>query len=83
MKQIINLLDNTIYAEGHTTEELIKNWNENIKKNLEWILDASTFDDQAAYDELTEEAYRMENIEAVIRELNQYSDNNKIEIIEG
>lgn len=83
MKQIINLLDNTIYAEGQTTEELIKSWNENIKKNLEWILDASTFDDQAAYDELTEEAYRMENIEAVIRELNQYSDNNKIEIIEG
>lgn len=82
MKQIINLLDNTIYAEGQTTEELIKSWNENIKKNLEWILDASTFDDQAAYDELTEEAYRMENIEAVIRELNQYSDNNKIEIVE-
>lgn len=83
MKKIINSIDGTIYAEGQTTEELIKNWNENIKKNLEWILDASTFDDQAAYDELTEEAYRIENIEAVIRELNQYSDNNKIEIIEG
>lgn len=83
MKKIINSIDGTIYAEGHTTEELIKSWNENTKKDLEWILDASTFDDQAAYDELTEEAYRMENIEAVIRELNQYSDNNKIEIIEG
>ena len=83
MKKIINSIDGTIYAEGQTTEELIKNWNENIKANLEWLLDETTFDDQAAYDELTEEAYRMENIEAVIRELNQYSDNNKIEIIEG
>lgn len=82
MKKIINTIDGTIYAEGQTTEELIKSWNENIKKNLEWILDASTFDDQAAYDELTEEAYRIENIEAVIRELNQYSENNKIEIVE-
>lgn len=82
MKQIINLLDNTIYAEGQTAEELIKSWNENIKKNLEWLLDESTFDDKETYAELTEEAYRIENIEAVIRELNQYSENNKIEIIE-
>ena len=82
MKQIKNLLDGTIYAEGQTTEELIKNWNENIKANLEWLLDESTFDDQKTYDELTEEAYRIENIEAVIRELNQYSENNKIEIVE-
>lgn len=82
MKQIKNLLDGTIYAEGQTTEELVKSWNENIKENLEWLLDESTFDDQKTYDELTEEAYRIENIEAVIRELNQYSENNKIEIVE-
>lgn len=83
MKKIINSIDGTIYAEGHTIEELIKSWNENIKKNLEWILDASTFDDQAAYDELTEEAYRIENIETAVKKLNNYSENNKIEIIEG
>ena len=83
MKKIINTIDGTIYAVGNNNEELVQNWNENIKENLDWLLDESTFDDQATYDELTEEAYRMENIEAVIRELNQYSDNNKIEIIEG
>lgn len=83
MKKIINSIDGTIYAEGQTTEELIKSWNENIKKNLEWLLDESTFDDQAAYDELTEEAYRIENIETAVKKLNNYSENNKIEIMEG
>lgn len=82
MKQIKNLSDGTIYAEGQTTEELVKSWNENIKKNLEWLLDESTFNDQETYNELTEEAYRIENIEAAIRELNDYSENNKIEIVE-
>lgn len=83
MKKIINTIDGTIYAAGNNNEELIQNWNENIKENLDWLLDASTFDDQETYDELTEEAYRIENIEAVIDQLNDYSENNKIEIIEG
>lgn len=83
MKKIINTIDGTIYAVGNNDRELVQNWNENIKKNLEWLLDASTFDDQATYDELTEEAYRIENIETAIKKLNNYSENNKIEIIEG
>ena len=83
MKKIINTIDGTIYAEGNNNEELVQNWNENIKENLDWLLDGSTFDDQETYDELTEEAYRIENIEAVIDQLNDYSENNKIEIIEG
>lgn len=83
MKKIINTIDGTIYAVGNTEEELINDWNKNIKENLEWLLDASTFDDQETYDELTEEIFRMKNLEDVIDQLNDYSDNNKIEIIEG
>lgn len=83
MKKIINTIDGTIYAVGKTEEELINAWNKNIKENLDWLLDESTFDDQATYDELTEEAYRIENLEDVIDQLNDYSENNKIEIIEG
>ena len=83
MKKIINTIDGTIYAAGSNDKELVQSWNKNIKKNLEWLLDASTFDDQATYNELTEEACRLENIEAVIAQLNDYSENNKIEIIEG
>lgn len=83
MKKIINTIDGTIYAVGNNNEELVQNWNENIKESLEWLLDESTFDDQTTYDELTEEAYRIENIEAVIDQLNDYSENNKIEIIKG
>lgn len=73
MKKIINTIDGTIYAVGNNNDELVQNWNENIKENLEWLLDESTFNDQ--------EAYRIENIEEVIDRLNDYSDNNKIEII--
>lgn len=83
MKKIINTIDGTIYAVGKTEEELINAWNKNIKENLDWLLDESTFNDQETYDELTEEAYRIENLEDVIDQLNDYSDNNKIEIIEG
>lgn len=83
MKQIKNLLDGTVYATGITEEELINDWNTNIKSNLEWMLDESTFADKETYEELTEEAYRIENIEAVVDRLNDYSENNKIEIIEG
>lgn len=83
MKKIINTIDGTIYAVGNNNEELVQNWNENIKENLEWLLDESTFDDQETYDELTEEIFRMKNLEDVIDQLNDYSDNNKIEIIEG
>ena len=83
MKKIINTIDGTIYAVGKTEEELINAWNKNIKENLDWLLDESTFNDQETYDELTEEAYRIENLEDIIDQLNDYSDNNKIEIIEG
>ncbi|MBS4881873.1 MAG: hypothetical protein KHZ82_02280 [Peptoniphilus harei] len=83
MKKIINTIDGTIYAVGNNNEELVQNWNENIKENLDWLLDESTFDDKETYEDLTEEAYRIENIEAVIDQLNDYSENNKIEIIEG
>lgn len=78
-----NLVDGTIYASGKNDDELINDWNKNIKKNLQWLLDESTMDNQEAYDELTGEAYRMENIEAAIRELNDMSDNNDIQIVEG
>ena len=80
MKKIINTIDGTIYAVGKTEEELINDWNASCKKNLEWILELDT---EETYEELTEEIFRMENLEDVIDQLNDYSDNNKIEIIEG
>ncbi len=83
MLLVKNLVDGTIYASGEDEDELINSWNKNIKNNLEWLLDESTFGDQEAYDELTEEAYRMENIEEAIRKLNDLSENNDIKVIEG
>ena len=83
MLLVKNLVDGTIYASGKDEDELINSWNKNIKKNLQWLLDESTFGDQEAYDELTEEAYRMGNIEEATRKLNDLSENNNIQVIEG
>lgn len=76
--KVINLLDKTIYAVGKTEEELIKNWNENSKKNLEWILE---LDNEETYNELTDKIFRIENLEDIIYQLNDMSDNNNIVII--
>ena len=75
--KVRNLLDGTIYAVGNTEEELINDWNENCKKNLEWILELDT---EETYNDLTDELFRMENLEDVIDELNEMSDNNNIVI---
>ncbi|WP_277220518.1 hypothetical protein [Peptoniphilus vaginalis] len=73
--KVRNLLDGTIYAVGNTEEELINDWNENCKKNLEWILELDT---EETYNDLTDELFRMENLEDAIDDLNEMSDNNNI-----
>ena len=75
--KVRNLLDGTIYAVGNTEEELINDWNENCKKNLEWILELDT---EETYNDLTDELFRMENLEDAIDDLNEMSDNNNIVI---
>lgn len=75
--KVKNLLDDMVYAVGNTEEELINDWNANCKKNLEWILELDT---EETYEELTEEIFRIENLEDAIDELNEMSDNNNIVI---
>ena len=75
--KVKNLLDDMVYAVGNTEEELINDWNTNCKKNLEWILELDT---EETYNNLTDEILRIENLEDVVDELNEMSDNNNIVI---
>ena len=75
--KVKNLLDDIVYAVGNTEEELINDWNTNCKKNLEWILELDT---EETYNNLTDEILRIENLEDVVDELNEMSDNNNIVI---
>lgn len=75
--KVRNLLDNMVYAVGNTEEELINDWNANCKKNLEWILELDT---EKTYNDLTDELFRIENLEDVIDKLNEMNDNNNIVI---
>lgn len=73
--KIIDVLTNTIYAEGKTEEELIRDWNENSNKNLEWLLEYGEIE---LYEELTSEMFRLENLEDAIHEINKIDGNELI-----
>lgn len=70
--KIIDVLTNAIYAEGKTEEELVKNWNENSRENLSWLLE---YDEENLYNNLTSEMFRLENLEDAIYKLNMIDGN--------
>ena len=70
--KIIDLLTNTIYAEGKTEEKLVKNWNENSKNTLSWLLE---YNEEDLFNELTSEMFRLENLEDAIHQINMIDGN--------
>lgn len=70
--RIIDVLTNAIYAEGQTEEELVKNWNENSRENLGWLLE---YDEEDLYNKLTSEMFRLENLEDAIHQINMIDGN--------
>lgn len=71
--KIIDVLTNTIYAEGKTEEEeLVKNWNANSRENLSWLLE---YDEENLYNSLTSEMFRLENLEDAIHQINMIDGN--------
>lgn len=70
--KIIDVLTNAIYAEGQTEEELVKNWNENSRENLSWLLE---YDEEDLFNELTSEMFRLENLEDAIHQINMIDGN--------
>lgn len=70
--KIIDVLTNTIYAEGKTEEELVKNWNANSRENLSWLLE---YDEENLYNSLTSEMLRLENLEDAMHQINMIDGN--------
>lgn len=70
--KIIDVLTNTIYAEGKTEEELVKNWNANSRENLSWLLE---YDEENLYNSLTSEMFRLENLEDAMHQINMIDGN--------
>lgn len=70
--KIIDVLTNAIYAEGKTEEELIKNWNENSKNTLSWLLE---YNEENLYNNLTSEMFRLENLEDAMYQINMIDGN--------
>lgn len=75
MLTVYDFENDVIYAEGENLDELITSWNENSKEKLSWLLDDSAMGDQDTYKELTDEVYRLENLQDVISEINQIEVN--------
>lgn len=73
--KIIDVLTNAIYAEGKTEEELVKNWNENSQNTLSWLLE---YDEEDLYNDLTNEMFRLENLEDAIHLINMIDGNQLI-----
>lgn len=73
--KIIDVLTNAIYAEGKTEEELVKNWNENSRNTLSWLLE---YDEEDLYNDLTSEMFRLDNLEDAMHLINTIDGNQLI-----
>lgn len=76
MLQIIDLINDIIYAQGKNEKEIINNWNENLKGKFDWV------EDEELLEEITEEVYSIENIKDVLDTINEAFDSQYIDAIE-
>lgn len=67
------------YARGENMEQLIADWNAKAAKNLSWLLE---YGEEQAYEEMTEEIYREENLRNVMDEINGIEVND-LQIVEA
>ena len=66
------------YARGENMKELIADWNAKAAKNLSWLLE---YGEEQAYEEMTDEIYREENLRDVMAEINSIEVND-LQIVE-
>lgn len=66
------------YARGENMEELIADWNAKAIKNLSWLLE---YGEEQAYEEMTEEIYREDNLRDAMARINRIEVND-LQIVE-
>lgn len=81
MYKIYDKVNDYLYAQGESLEELIDNWNSRAENNFSWILEQENNED--FYNSVTEKCYRIENILQIcnivnnveVNDLRLYKDN--------
>ena len=67
------------YAHGENMQELIADWNAKAAKNLSWLLE---YGEEQAYEEMTEEIYREDNLLDLMARINGIEVND-LQIVEA
>lgn len=75
MFKIYDTYNNYEYAQGDNLEELIQDWNNKVQDNLSWLIEGASPDFQA-YQDLTDEVYRPEQLYKKIVGINAIEVNN-------
>ena len=76
MLQVKDLINEIVYAKGENEEELVKNWNKNLKGKFGWI------EDEELLEEIIEEAYDIEDVKDVLDTVNEAFDSQFIDAID-
>lgn len=77
---VINLTEHKMYASGANLAELLDSWNENIEEKLQWVLEEDYPRVEEIYEDITQEACYLCDIESTIDFLNTLSGGNFEEI---
>lgn len=80
MYSIIDVNDE-IYAEGETIEDLIYTWNGSLEYAFEWLICGDVDDDEDLYYECIQKAENLDDIKRIISKINYYFPDNAMEII--
>lgn len=73
MYKIYDKVNDYLYAQGESLEELIDNWNSRAENNFSWILEQENNED--FFNSVTEKCYRIENIEDICKLVNDVEVN--------
>lgn len=76
MLQIIDLINDIIYAQGKNEKEIIDNWNKNLKGKFDWL------EDEELLKEVSEEVSSIKDIKDVLDTINEAFDSQYIDAIE-
>lgn len=76
MLQVKDLINEIVYANGENEEELVKNWNKNLKGKFDWL------EDEDLLKEVSEEVSSIKDIKDVLDTINEAFDSQYIDAIE-
>lgn len=74
MYKIYDSINQYLYAQGATIDDLIKDWNNRAEDNFSWIMEQE--DNKDFFKTVTEKCYRIENLYQIMDIVNNVEVNN-------